>query len=177
VAVIFLTSGKASMAITSPSTGSRIDGNSVKVRISLSGPGGVDKVEVFVDSEKRATIKAAPYQVTLESVDNGRHVLEASAVDANGSVLARASGTFTSRGKTDEPPDGGQTGDEESKVHKAALASKINLISASSGAATTRALKLTSVLTRSAIRVTTTPRSSTGAPPPRPASTWRGRRS
>jgi Bacterial Ig domain len=126
VAVILLTGGKASMAITSPSAGSTVDGNSVKVRISLSGAGGVDKVEVFVDSEKRATIKVAPYQVTLESVDNGKHVLEASAVDANGSVLARASGTFTSHGKTDKPPDGGQTGDEGSTVYKAALASKIN---------------------------------------------------
>ncbi|GEM_PF-1628330 len=128
VAAVFLLTGnsKTSLTIQSPSKGSTVDGNSVKVKLAVSGTGKVETVEVFVDSEKRATITSAPYQTTLGSVENGKHSLSASALDASGSVLARASGTFTSEGKTGKPPDGGPTGQDQSAAFKNALASEIN---------------------------------------------------
>lgn len=130
-AVLFLVGGGASITIQSPSSGSSVDGNSVTVKLAVSGADKVAIVDVFLDSKKRATVNSAPYQVKLSSIENGKHTLEATASDANGAVLAKASATFTSNGKIEKPNDGGtQSGQDKSKEYKTALASKINEASA-----------------------------------------------
>ena len=131
-AVLLLTWSSASIAINSPSTGSSVDGNLVTVKLAVTGGDKVARVDVFLDSEKLATVKSAPYQVKLSSINDGKHSLDARALDAGGAVLAKASTTFSSKGLTTKPPGdtGTQTGQDKSKQYKAALSGKINEASA-----------------------------------------------
>jgi hypothetical protein len=117
VAVVLLTGSSASLSIESPANGSTVSGGTVGVRVIVSG--GVARVDVYLDSEKKKTMRAAPFTTELTSVADGVHEMEARAFDSSGAAAGEATSTFESKGA--RPPDGGEQGDQ-SKAYKEKIA-------------------------------------------------------
>jgi hypothetical protein len=98
LAVVLLTGEKTTLAIRSPANGATIDGDPLRVELTVSGSGNISQIDVYLDGAKRATLETAPYVARIESVDNGVHELKVSALDAGGKKLAEATSSFESEG-------------------------------------------------------------------------------
>lgn len=127
VAVVLLSGGGGvTMSIKSPENGSTTTGGTVNVELEISEPSRVAKVEVFLDSEKRATIESSPFTTELVSLEKGNHEVKATAYDSSGAVLAEATSAFESEGGPDESDGGDKTDNGNAAQYKSALAQKVN---------------------------------------------------
>lgn len=83
-------------SITSPTDQSTVSG-SITVAAGASDPGGVAKVEFYLDSVLKSTATVAPYTWTFDTTQasNGAHTLLVKAYDASGNVGTSASVAIT----------------------------------------------------------------------------------
>ena len=125
VATVLLTGGSASIAIKSPSNGSTVSGDPVKVKVTVSGS-GISKVDVFLDSEKRSTMDSEPFETELAAVGKGTHTLKAAAYDAGGAKVAQATSTFESQGAGKTGDEGDKGNGEQAAAYKANLSAKVS---------------------------------------------------
>jgi subtilisin family serine protease/chitodextrinase len=81
------------IAITSPSSGTKVKGGTLNVSFSTTDNVGVTKVELYVDGSLAATSTANPFSISLgvSKLSRGTHILTAKAYDAAGNSAASAS--------------------------------------------------------------------------------------
>jgi hypothetical protein len=91
------------VAIAAPAAGAVLTGVAT-VQVTATDPGGVAKVEFYVDNVLRATSTAVPYQWSFDTstAANGAHTLLVKAYDLAGNV-AQASQPFTAQNNTALP--------------------------------------------------------------------------
>jgi hypothetical protein len=143
VAAVMLTGSTVSITIKSPSNGSTVSGDPVKVKVTVSGK-GVSKVDVFLDSEKRSTMDAEPFETELSAVGKGTHTLKAAAFDAGGAKVAEATTTFESQGAGKTGDEGNKGNDEQAAAYKANLSAKVSAAASLNGQITTMANRINS---------------------------------
>jgi serine/threonine protein kinase len=108
--LIFLLKGGVTMKITSPTASANVS-NPMHVALSVSDPGKVAKVELYVDGTELKTIDGTPFEADLDPGAAGDHELRASAYDKNGVVLADVTSKYQSSGGGT-----GSTGDYKTDV-------------------------------------------------------------
>ncbi len=93
-----------SVSFASPGNGSTVDGE-VKIQVNASDSGGMDRVDLYINGEKKASKSSGPYEWTWGSTSDGKFNLTAKAYDraGNGST-ATTSVTRTSTSTTSPIP-------------------------------------------------------------------------
>jgi len=98
-----------SATITAPTSGATVSGIiTVTASAQTNDPGGIAKVEFFVDSDLKGTATTSPYNITLDTVtlNKGNHTLVAKAHDTAGKIGTSTPVTFIVNNPTvdDKPP-------------------------------------------------------------------------
>jgi hypothetical protein len=87
-----------SATITAPASGATVAGIiTVTASAQTNDPGGIAKVEFFVDGDLKGTATTSPYNITLDTVtlNKGNHTLVAKAHDTAGKIGTSASVTIS----------------------------------------------------------------------------------
>lgn len=142
ITVVLVSGGGVTISIKSPADGSTTAGNAVTVELDVKGQSRVAKVDVFLDSKKRATIESAPFETDLLSLEKGEHTLKATAYDSGGAVLGEATSSFQSEGAAEGNDQ--TNGDKGSAAYMSSLAAKINEASLLDARITTMANRINS---------------------------------
>jgi len=86
VVVVLMTSGKVSLTIEEPSSGQSVSASTMHIKVKVSDPGAVDKVEVYVDNQKKGTLDSPSFKGDVEAGAGGPHDLRVSAYKGESQV-------------------------------------------------------------------------------------------